>query len=146
MIKLNASFSKKVPGAEEYSSEGYMCAVELELSDTLAPEALNAKIHETFGLVRASVESELDGARAARQPVRVVGNSTQKNGPNGNGKASNRQLKYLLDLANDRGISLSRLNARLTERYGAGSVYDLTRGQASEMLDDLKKIQHARAA
>ena len=130
MLKLCASYSKKVRGSEEFSSEGYLCALELELPDRLEPAELDTQIHDTFALARTSVEAQLQGNPPSAAPPAHPGG-------NGNGKASNRQLKYLLDLACDRGIELGRLQERLAEQYGARSVYDLTRQQASEVLDDL---------
>ena len=44
MLKLNASYSKKVPAGEEYSSQSYHASVEVELPDGLTPDQLNAKI------------------------------------------------------------------------------------------------------
>ena len=61
MLKLNASYSKKVPADTEYSSQSYHASVEVELPDGLTPEQLNARIHETFAMVRDSVEAELHG-------------------------------------------------------------------------------------
>ena len=61
MLKLNASYSKKVPADTEYSSQSYHASVEVELPDGLSHDELNTKIHETFALVRDSVESELHG-------------------------------------------------------------------------------------
>ena len=61
MLKLNASYSKKVPAGEEYSSQSFHASVEVELPDGLTQEQLQARIHETFDLVRNSVEAELHG-------------------------------------------------------------------------------------
>ena len=61
MLKLTASYSKKVPADTEYSSQSYHASVEVELPDGLTPEQLNARIHETFAMVRDSVEAELHG-------------------------------------------------------------------------------------
>ena len=61
MLKLNASYSKKVPAEGEYSSQSYHASVEVELPDGLTPEQLQGRIHETFDLVRNSVEVELHG-------------------------------------------------------------------------------------
>ena len=61
MLKLNASYSKKVPADTEYSSQSFHASVEVELPDGLTQDQLNAKIHETFDLVRESVETELHG-------------------------------------------------------------------------------------
>ncbi len=40
MLKLNASFSKKVPGSQQYSSEGFMASVEVEIPDGLNEQQL----------------------------------------------------------------------------------------------------------
>jgi hypothetical protein len=62
MLKLNASFSKKVPAEQEYSSKGYSATIEVELPDGLNQEQLRQRIHETFQMVEASVESEISGS------------------------------------------------------------------------------------
>ena len=61
MLKLNASYSKKVPADGEYTSQSYHASIEVELPDGLSAEQLNGKIHETFEIVRNSVEAELHG-------------------------------------------------------------------------------------
>ena len=118
MLKLNASYSKKVPADTEYSSQSFHASVEVELPDGLTQEQLNAKIHETFDLVRASVEAELNENYTPHQPALLpqenAANAPQMNPPaqpqnkNGYGKkngttsdapASPKQVKYLLDLA-----------------------------------------------
>ena len=63
MLKLNASYSKKVPAEAEYSSQQYHCQVEVELPDGLTQEQIQGRIHETFMMVRDSVEAELQTAR-----------------------------------------------------------------------------------
>ena len=45
MLKLNASYSKKVPAEGEYSSQSYHASIEVELPDGLSSEQLNGKIH-----------------------------------------------------------------------------------------------------
>ena len=57
MLKLNASYSKKVPAEGEYSSQSYHASIEVELPDGLSQEQLQGRIHETFAMVRESVES-----------------------------------------------------------------------------------------
>ena len=61
MLKLNASYSKKVPAEGEYSSQSYHASIEVELPDGLSQEALQSRIHETFEMVKSSVETELGG-------------------------------------------------------------------------------------
>ena len=63
MLKLNASYSKKVPADAEYSSQQYHCQIEDELEGGLKPEQIQARIHETFAMVRDAVEAELQSAR-----------------------------------------------------------------------------------
>ena len=147
MLKLNASYSKKVPAEGEYSSQSYHCSVEVELSDKLEGHEIQAKIHETFALVRDAVEAELHGTapktETARPALRVVlqpeaqarGGAPARGGTE---KATNRQIKYVLDLAKSQGIGLSDINARVQKTYRAETVYDLNRGQASQLVDELK--------
>jgi len=68
MLKLNASYSKKVPAEGEYSSQSYHASIEVELPDGLTSGQLNEKIHDTFDLVRKSVESELSKGQSAIEP------------------------------------------------------------------------------
>ena len=67
MLKLNASYSKKVPADGEYTSQSYHASIEVELPAGLSSEQLNGKIHETFEMVRNSVEAELHGNIPAQQ-------------------------------------------------------------------------------
>ena len=41
MLKLNASYSKKVPADGEYTSQSYHASIEVELPDGLSAEQLN---------------------------------------------------------------------------------------------------------
>ena len=67
MLKLNASYSKKVPAESDYSSQSYHCQIEVELPDGLNPQQLNEKVHNVFDFVRKSVEAELHNAAPAQQ-------------------------------------------------------------------------------
>lgn len=136
MLKLNASYSKKVPADGEYTSQSYHCSMEVELSDALDPRQIQAKIHETFALVRDAVEAELHGASPGKPGLRVV-NPEEPSAPP-QGKATNRQVKYLLDLAKNRGLTLSDINGRVRKQFRVDSVYELDRKSASQLLDDLK--------
>lgn len=138
MLKLNAAFNKKIPVAgEQYSSQSYHCSVEVELSDAASPEQLQTKIAETFALVRDAVESELHGKPAAR--AEPAGQPAQA-GPAkpDTAKASNRQVKFILDLAKGKGLTLTALNARVQDKFKVESVYELARKDASRLVDELK--------
>ena len=145
MLKLNASYSKKVPADTEYSSQSYHASVEVELPDGLTPEQLNAKIHETFALVRDSVETELHNEPANTQnsnvptlPIAPVQPQQNKPGYNKNGKtadapASPKQIKYLLDIARQIGYTVEQLKAK----FNVTALENLTKTQCSRAIDEL---------
>ena len=153
MLKLNASYSKKVPADTEYSSQSFHASVEIELPDGLTPDQLNAKIHETFALVRDSVESELHG-NMVQQPVQnpqtlntqsqpgLYDNPPQnatkpaygkKNGTVSDALASPKQVKYLLDLARQFGINPEQIKAK----FNVPSLESMTKTQCSRAIDEL---------
>ena len=141
MLTLNASYSKKVPGEQEFSSQGYLCSVELELSDSLAPRELQQRIHDTFALVKESVEDELrrnapPGRNGYAGPRLEI--SQGRNGGTGEPPASNRQLHFITSLASERGVSLHELNAQAAARFSVNDIYGLTKRQASQLVDELK--------
>ena len=137
MLKLSASYSKKVPTSEQFSSQSYHCSVEIELSDAATPEQLQAKIHDTFALVRDAVESELHGNPAAKPEPAAQTVKPEPAKPDA-AKASNKQVKYLLDLAKGKGLTLTALNARVQDRFKVETVYELARKDASKLVDELK--------
>ena len=139
MLKLNASYSKKIPvPGEDYSSQSFHCSMEVELSDTASTEQLQSKIHETFAMVRGAVETELHGKQPEKSDLRVLPNKDSSQKTETTAKASNKQIRYILDLAKDRGLGISQINERARQQFGADSVYDIDRKAASRMVDELK--------
>ena len=143
MLKLNASYSKKVPADTEYSSQSYHASVEVELPDGLTPEQLNARIHATFAMVRDSVEAELHGENNAGQMTDMqqlpIQSAPQQSKPAYGKKpatdspASPKQIKFLLDLARQNGYSVDQLKAR----FNVSALEDLSRTQCSRAIDAL---------
>ena len=143
MLKLNASYSKKVPADTEYSSQSYHASVEVELPDGLTPEQLNARIHETFAMVRDSVEAELHGeggnagqmadAQLPIQPAQQQNKSAYSKKPATDAPASPKQIKFLLDLARQNGYTVEQLKAR----FNVAQLEDLSRTQCSRAIDTL---------
>ena len=139
MLKLNASYSKKVPAGEEYSSQSFHASVEVELPDGLTQEQLQSRIHETFDLVRNSVEAELHGNVPRNHEGYPVAEE-RKTAPQGNRAAgrqndvpaSPKQLSYLLDLARQRGITPQQIAAR----FQVPDIQHLTRQQCSDQIDE----------
>ena len=139
MLKLNASYSKKVPAESNYSSRSYHASIEVELSDGMSQEQLRDRIHDTFAMVREAVESEIQGKRnqvnQQRQGQRPQGNPRRNNGDN----ASPRQLQYLQDLAQTNGIDL---NAEL-RRLNLNRLDELSRQQCSQLIDEIRQPKAA---
>ena len=136
MLKLNSSYSKKVPvEGQEFSSQSYHASVEVELSDALEPQQIQERIHATFKIVKEAVESELNGKS---QSAHKTESPREHNGNGSSEKASTKQIKYLTDLARVRDITISELNNQAKRIYGAGSIYDLTKKDASKLVDSLK--------
>ena len=144
MLKLNASYSKKVPADTEYSSQSYHASVEVELPDGLTPEQLNARIHETFALVRDSVESELhgestnagqmaDAPQLPIQPAQQPNKSAYSKKAATDTPASPKQIKFLLDLARQNGYTVDQLKSR----FNVSALEDLSRTQCSRAIDAL---------
>ena len=148
MLKLNASYSKKVPAEGEYSSQSYHASIEVELPDGLTQDQLNDKIHETFAMVRDSVEAELHGNGVAnsegsaprnqqnqsRQGYRSGSSKYGKNkGQNSDdAAASPKQIKYLLDLARNNDVTPQQI----LNRFKVNSLEELTRNQCSLAIDE----------
>jgi hypothetical protein len=139
MLKAIVSFNKKVPvPGSDFSSQGFSLSLEIEVPET-EPGAIKGRLHDTFELVKASVEQELAQANGNGHAVKPAEASAQPPARNtvGGDKASNKQIKYLTDLATQKGIALSEINADVRRKYGVDGLYDLTRKQASELLDEM---------
>lgn len=134
MLKLNASYSKKIPTEVQFSSKSYHASIEVELPDGLGQEQLKGKIADTFALVRDAVESELNGGVKAQPgpeerpqsaaPVPRKAVSTP---------ASNRQLSYLVKLARETGTDLKRI----VNDAGFANTGDLDKATCSRLIDSL---------
>ena len=143
MLKLNASYQKKVPADVEFSSKCFHASIEVELPDGLTEDQLKQRIHSTFELVKNSVETELNGksiTAVATAPVQALQTNGNGNGTgNGNTKngglpASKKQVTYLLDLAKMNAADLGPV----LRKFNAGSAYDLTREQCSQLIDQIR--------
>ena len=138
MLKLNASYSKKVPADGEYTSQSYHASIEVELPDGLSQEQLNGKIHETFAMVRDSVEAELHGKgpaghgtpepQGSRDPA-PQGNRSA--GADNAAPASPKQISYLLSLASRRGITPQQIAAQ----NNVSAIDQLTKRQCSALIE-----------
>ena len=132
MLKLNASYSKKVPADGEFTSQSYHASIEVELPDGLSQNELQSRIHATFEMVRNSVEAELHGKsmpvqRNTPPPQQHTPQQQQNNGI----PASPKQIKFMLDLARNKGIT----PAQIAAQHGVASVEQLTKSQCSNLIN-----------
>ena len=156
MLKLNASFSKKVPAEVEFSSISYHASIEAELPDGLSDKQLKDKIHDTFELVRDSVEAEIGNIQSSgsenrpqngsssRQPdghIRYPQNKRGSDKKQDNTPASTRQLNYLLDLAHSMGMKPKEI----MERAGVNDLSSLYKSECSRLIDELSGKTKAAA-
>ena len=146
MLKLNASYSKKVPAESEYSSQSYHASIEVELPDGLTQDQLQSRIHETFEMVRNSVEAELHGNITSNCGGQNVQNAVQNNqqgysaqprnngqmnGPSNDSQASSKQISYLLSLASKRGVTPDQIAAQ----QNVANVNQLSKRQCSALIE-----------
>ena len=133
MLKLNASYSKKVPAEGEYSSQSYHASIEVELPDGLSSEQLNSKIHETFEMVRNSVEAELHQNSPSQQGGNIHQN-TNNQPVQGSTPASPKQINYLLTLASRRGITPQQIALQ----NNVADINQLSKKQCSALIEQWK--------
>ena len=138
MIKLSTAFMKKVPvQGQEFSSQSFHASIELELSDSLTPEQIGEKIHRAGEFLRNAVDRELESGAAADAGAGATAFAGSQPQQGNERKASNKQVKFITDLAAERKIPISDLNADIRKRFNVGGLYDLSSKQASALLDEM---------
>jgi len=134
MLKLNASYSKKVPTEEKFSSQSFLASIEVELPHGLTTSELQSKIHDTFDLVKQSVENEITAR--TQQPAKQ---QRAQNRPEASKEtATNKQIGFILKLGKERQKGLPELNELAGRLFQAESIYQLTKSDASKLVDQLK--------
>jgi hypothetical protein len=147
MLKLNASYSKKVPAESEYSSQSYHCTIEVELPDGLTGQQLQDKVHEVFDFVRSSVEAELHGNASVQQtqPAPQTYSASQQNYQQNQGgrqyrntaaSASPRQVNYLLSLAKRAGWTIQQI----LQRCNVQSVEAIPSKVCSQLIQEFSGV------
>ncbi|HQC52015.1 MAG TPA: hypothetical protein PLE92_02705 [Lentisphaeria bacterium] len=158
MLKLSASYSKKIPAETEYSSQSYHCQIESELPDGLTAQQLQERIHATFEMVRQSVEAELHGTQAAAPlpepvmpPVQPAPASVQQNNSNRAyarqratanqtyneaatnvaALASSKQINYLLNLAKRAGWTVQNI----IDHCQVNRLEEIGKRQCSQLIE-----------
>ncbi|MCK5806686.1 MAG: hypothetical protein KAI66_27905, partial [Lentisphaeria bacterium] len=137
---------KKVPvQRQDYSSQSYHASVETELPDGLDQRQLQNRIHETFALVRESVEAELHGD-SVHAPVQSQPKPLPTSQPRRASNASPKQILYLMDLAVKQGMDKQALNVEALRLFNVLDIDQLSRKQASDLIDMLNGGKSQRRA
>ena len=138
MLKAIVSYSKKVPVPGcDYSSQGYSLTMETEIPET-DPQGIQAHVHGTFELVKASVELELANGQAKADPVPAIQEDDADPPKGDSDRASERQVRFILDLAERHNLTIGALDAHVMEWYGVCAIEDLSKPEASRLVDWLK--------
>jgi hypothetical protein len=135
-LKLSASFCKKVPAEVDFSSKSYLASVEVELPTNLSGDELNAEIHKQYAQLERAVDEQIAGQTTTGTTKPQQRSQAQSGEPV---KASNKQIKYILDLGKAHEKRLADLNAEAGRLYGVESIYDLNKKDASKFVDELKQ-------
>lgn len=148
MLKITASYSKKVPGTEEYSSEGYLVSIEAECPNNLLedPRGLQQQMDSLFVEARQQVDQQLGVDFPPAEP-----NRRSIHSGNGNGRAispsrrqparaSAKQINYAASLAK-RVLNLGP--EELAREMGVRSLEEMTVHQASDLIERLKARREA---
>ena len=146
MLKINVSFSKKVPGEEQYSSLNFHGSLERELSDGLTSSDIQRIFHDNYQLLEQTVEQEIrqyTSTASIPVPAQQAYPSSAPTTTSNKQKASPKQIQFLNRLGAERGLGQAQVDALALNSFGLDSIWKLDKKQASQLIDQL---QNQRAA
>ncbi len=146
MTRICVGRSRKIPGSEPYSSEGFSVSVEVE-TEIVSSEEFRMKVSALFEQVKATLEAEVPGCK----PSAPAGCNASIWGPasnaaqedagadNGSRPVTSSQISYLSSLAAKNDIATrDELERYVRDDLGFGrGLKQLTRAQASSAIDAL---------
>ena len=143
-MKLTISHTKKVPGQEEYSSEGFGATIEVEVPEEQSQDAVQQWLRELYDQAKQAVEEQIKTVpkRNANQPAAQA--SSLFGMPNqperkGNGQqATPKQISFLVSLGAKNKLTVADLQRIAQERFAAEDLYRLDKVQASQLIDEMK--------
>ena len=132
--KITVGLQKKI-GQPNYGSVGASCCVEVEIDAETRqhPTAITDVARKAYATCRQSIETEL----ALHEQVerrRVAEPHARRTSSNGR-SATEAQQRAIRTIAGKAGINIA---SDLEDRFGVSSPSQLTLGQASELIDNLK--------
>jgi hypothetical protein len=143
-LKINVGLAKKI-GQPDFGSFGATCNVEFELDggfDNGSTEHFQNAVRRAYLACRQAVEAEIATTKVGAngvggqhaEPVNRVGNHTNNGGGNVR-NATSSQVRAIFAIANRNRVDLSGL---LSSRFGVARPDDLSIGDASSLIDELK--------
>lgn len=151
MIKLNASYSRKVPGAQQYSSEQASASVEIEMAEADGPQ-IQSRLADLWLVVREAVEQQLAGNGHAPSNGGNGHHAPPQNTPGRNGQASQKaavsekQMKFIKSLIGElkpMGVDFAFAESLCNRLFGR-RLEHLDRAQASTVIGHLNEIKAGR--
>jgi len=150
-MKLAITRTKKVPGHEDYPSEGFGATIEVTVPDEQSQDATVVQqwLQELYDQAKQAVEEQINAlpGRNGNQPTvqasslfgRGNGSQPHKRSPNGNrqGVATPKQVSYLISLGTRSKLTYADLVQVAQERFKAEDLYQLSKQDASQMIDEL---------
>jgi hypothetical protein len=152
MIRLSVGASRKVPGTENYSSDGFHAELQVELPDAVLGdvEQVRSKLNGLFREARRAVDLQVNGnggkpdpnaglrsrigAALGQQPQPQAG-TTNNNGD----AATHKQIGFIRSLAKRQGINRDQLDALVREICTGRTLADgLDRREASQVIEVLQ--------
>ena len=151
---ITITYGRKVPGAQDYSSESLHVSLTQGLGDEpLQDNELRDVVDTLHRLVKEEVDKRLPAELPPRPqlPMREApgfrgspppfgGSRPRSQAGNGRDdrRASPKQVSYLQGLANQRGLGLDELATFLEQHAGKRDPYALSTAEASSIIDLLK--------
>ena len=148
-ILIELQYGKKL-GLPEFSSHNFNVSLKTEVARL---EDVRGEVERVYRLLQEAVDAQIvhpgfvpgseakppsgnNKSVAKTEPAALPANAEPPKADTA--KASNKQIKYALDLAKNKGLTLSGLNARVQSKFGVESIYELARKDASKLVDELK--------
>ena len=149
MIKLHASYSKKVPAEEQYSSKSFHASLEVEVSDDVAKngDQLQQKLRALWQDLQDAVETQIQASNGNGNFVPAPRREVTAKSENGDDRASPRQINYLTLLARRaKGWGLPELEKFTQDRFGNGSLFEISKSNASMLIEEFKSMSSGQGA
>ena len=147
MIKLHASYSKKIPAESQYSSKSFHASIEVEVADDIAKDGdqLQEKLRTIWRDLQTAVEAQIQESNGNGAPSREQRSS--ESSPNGQDRASSKQVNYLQLLARRaNGWGLPELQKYVKTRVGDVGLYEMSKQDASMLIEEFRAMQPSDSA